>query len=143
MVTENLMDNFSNYYSQVLAEGAASSSGAEGGYDDQALLKQNVEALKSSVQEIKSAYERAIQESSDNPIEVEVLMNPDDIVAGVQQLIDLGEQEGMTYPRFLKTQIEKGLDKVADGGTTNKKTLEYELNFAKAQAESAPHIEKS
>lgn len=147
LTEENLFANFSNYYSQALAQGASNSSsstnGASSGYDDQALLQQTIDALKSAIQEQKSAFERAKQESTDNAAEIEVLMNPEDLIQGIQDMIDLGEQEGMTYPKFLRIQIEKGLDKAMDGGTTSKKSLQYELEFAQANVVSPLHIEKA
>lgn len=79
----------------------------------------------------------------DNSVEVEILSNPEKIISAIQALIDLGEQEGMTLPHFLRLQIEKGLDKAAEGAVVVRDGLEYLYDFSKASMISPLEIEKS
>jgi len=79
----------------------------------------------------------------DNSVEIDVLFNEELLIKPIQDLINFGEQEGMTLPKFLRIQIEKGLDKAADGTKTQRNAYELELNWAKANALSPYHIEKA
>ena len=78
-----------------------------------------------------------------NVAEVAALDNSDDLIEPIQNLIDLGKQEGMTFPRFLRLQIEQGLDKAMEGAVTTRKGMEYSLSWAKAGMNSPYHIEKA
>ncbi len=79
----------------------------------------------------------------DNSVEVDVLTNTEDLIAPIQELIDLGKQEGMTLPRFLKLQIERGLDKAMEGAVASRKGIVYSLGWAKASMLSPYHVEKA
>ena len=78
----------------------------------------------------------------DNSVEVEVLQNPNDIINPIQDIIDLGEQEGMTFPRFLRLQIEMGLDKAMEGAIVARQALETEKDFVLAAPVSPYHIQR-
>lgn len=191
IMNENLYGKFSDFYGRVLSGEAAQSQASDSGsYDDSALLKQSVDALKQAVESIKKNYQDAIEKSKgndvpdqnkqgldylerntekgffsatggmeslrkeseesykknldetpayyDNSVEVEILSNPDDLIKPILDLISLGEQEGMTLPKFLRLQIEKGLDKAMEGSVTTKKSLETEREFLVASYHN-PH----
>lgn len=145
--TEGLQMTFSTAYGNVLSEAAASSgSGSSGGaddYDDAALLKQNVDALKSAVVELRRAEEDAKKEAASHMSteankavavnEVATLAKTDKIIEPIENLIALGETD-ITFPTFLRTQIEKGLDKAMDGDAVVKEGILYDLDFANASA---------
>ncbi len=78
----------------------------------------------------------------DNSVEVEVLQNPDDIIKPIQDIIDLGEQEGMTFPKFLRLQIEMGLDKAMEGAIVARQALETEKDFVLSAPVSPYHIQR-
>ncbi len=80
--------------------------------------------------------------SFDNSEEVEVLQNPADIIKPIQEIINLGEKEGMTFPKFLRLQIEKGLDKAMEGAIVARKGLETEKEFILASPISPYHIQE-
>ncbi len=154
LMQENLFAKFSDYYSKVLSAEAKQNSDSNG-YDDATLLKQTVDALKNAVKEIKRNYQASIEESNkhnhlttdkendkdknpekqiDQSVEVSILTDPTLIIKGIEDVIALGEQEGMTLPKFLRLQIETGLDKAMEGSVVLKKGLEYTLNATKANA---------
>ncbi|PKP21322.1 MAG: hypothetical protein CVU05_07010 [Bacteroidetes bacterium HGW-Bacteroidetes-21] len=195
MMTENLYGKFSDFYGRALSAPSAQSSGAAaGGYDDAALLKQSVDALKQAIITIRKSYQDAIEEASgknvqqqnqagldflerntekglfsatggmealrtetaksmgetlkktpnafDNTVEVEVLSNPEALIKPIQDVIDLGEQPGMTLPRFLRTQIETGLDKAMDGAVAARDSYITEKEFIDASPVSSFHLQK-
>ncbi len=103
--------------------------------NNQELEKQTNEDIDKELKEKPNLF--------DNSAEIDVLFNEELLIKPIQDLINLGEQEGMTLPRFLKIQIEKGLDKAADGTKTQRNAYELELEWAKANALSPYHIEKA
>ncbi len=148
LMQENLFAKFSDYYSKVLTSEAQQNSNTNG-YDDASLLKQNIDALKNAIEQIKRNYQASIEESNkhinnkkqiDQSVETSILNDPTIIIKGIEDVIALGEQEGMTLPKFLRLQIETGLDKAMDGSVVLKKGLQYSLDMAKANAVSPIHI---
>ncbi|NOQ72294.1 MAG: hypothetical protein GQ574_09855 [Crocinitomix sp.] len=141
MTTENLQMDFSLAYGRVLSEGASQQSSSADTYDDGALLKQTVDALKNAVSELKKGEETAILEarkhhSSDahkNLAETEVstLAKSGQIIAPIEALIAYGES-GVNLPTFLRVQIEKGLDKAMEGSAVLREGVAYDLDFAVA-----------
>lgn len=160
LMQENLYGQFSDYYGKALASKAKAEGDAKG-YDDTTLLKQSIDALKNAITEINRGYEEAIKtakgkkaddkkvlgkkmkglKSSDNSIEVAILQNPELIIKGIQDVIDLGEQPGMTLPKFLRLQMEKGLDKAMEGSVVARNGQEYLLEATKSNPVSPYHIE--
>ncbi len=175
VMQEDLFGKFSAHYTKALTSQYQAQNSENGGtYNDAALLKQCVDALKYAVTTIKDSYNKTIEDAKnfdakehkdksieyfeettgttvgkffkkqakkdldktlkekpnafDNSIEVAVLHDPELIIKGIQDLIDLGEQEGMTTPKFLRLQIETGLDKAMQGTSTFRKALEFQLD---------------
>lgn len=161
LVQENLFANFSDHYGRALNVQAQEASGGESGdgYDDGALLKHSLNALRNAVKSIRDAKQQAIQESADydpqkaidqglayaernkeklgldddmykhgggeenvkklaaehlqnelktkpnaydNTAEIEALINDEALTKPIEDIIALGEEEGMTFPRFLR-----------------------------------------
>jgi hypothetical protein len=125
VMRENLYGMFGDYYGRALMDVAKSNE--TDGYDDAQLLKNNLEALKDAIKTIKEEYKNALSraENEGDRREVEVLHNPDSIIKPIEDLIALGEEEGMTYPDFLRIQIERGLDKAAEGTVATKSGLQF------------------
>lgn len=105
---------------------------ATGGF--KSLRKESKKSLEETLEDKPNAY--------NSSVEVEILTDPTEIIKGIQDVIDLAEQPGMTLPRFLKMQIETGLDKAMEGSVVAKKGQEYTLEFTKAMAVSPFHIQK-
>ena len=147
LMQENLFGTFSDHYGKCLSAAASSATNeSSGGYDDSALLKQILDGLKSSIRSIKESKQQSIDTDSGSEtlrMEIEGLLHSEELQKGIQNLIDLGEQEGMTTPRFLRLQIEKGLDKAAEGMSVQKKGYEYEVFMAKADPVSPYHVRKA
>jgi len=142
LTQENLQADFSDHYGKALAAQAqqATQSSAAGGYDDGALLKQTLDALRSAVNSHKSSYAQMLEEGSDVQEEIEVLHNPEAIVAPILELIALGETPEMTYPRFLREQIERGLDKAMEGAPLQHAAYSEAVTSAKVASLSPYHI---
>lgn len=149
LATENLFAIFSDHYGKLLAN-AAKQSSQSGDYDDSTLLKQSIDALKNAISELQRSYEAAKTEANaksnnkniDQSVEVAVLNDPTLIIQSIQDLINLGEQEGMTLPKFLRLQMEKGLDKAMEGTAVLKNGLQFSLDGSFASANNPIEIKK-
>lgn len=68
-----------------------------------------------------------------NDVEVDKMFRDDLLVAPIEKAIALGEEPGMTYPRFLRLLIEKGLDKLMEEGHTAVRAgMAFRLRIAEA-----------
>lgn len=141
---EGLQMEFSTAYGEVLTEAAKANTSEDGdGYDDKALLQQNLDALRQSIEAIKKGVSDAEEEAKkhlnsdkDRNLavnEIQQLAHTNALIAPIEKLIELGES-GINFPTFLRLQIEKGMDKAMSGQGLVRNGLEYELDFAKAAA---------
>lgn len=181
---ENLYGKFSDHYSRALGALAKQeyASGAKT-YDDAALLKTSLDALKQAIQRLHDNYKEMLRMASDeyqqemneksldyagrthkeffassggiegfkkrdkqanketkkrlpnafnNVVEVETTQNPAPLIAGIQKVIDLGEQPGISFPSFLRLQIETGVDKAMEGTAVMRDGLVYQLELSEA-----------
>ena len=107
--------------------------------------KMGLEITDQMKQEAERQHDEKMKETPnafDNSVEVEVLQNPTETIKPIQEIINLGEQEGMTFPKFLRLQIETGLDKAMEGAIVARKGLETEKEFILAGPVSPYHIFK-
>ncbi len=199
VMAEDIYVKFSDNYSRLLSAQAQEKQ-KEIGYDDAALLKQNLDALRDAVKRIRDEKARTMEESRNydpkeafrkgmdfaernagkkggmpknaflmsggsgamkrqgeqqideelknrpnaykNDVEIDVLMKIDLITKPIENLIALGEEPGMTYPRYLRIQIEKSLDKAMDGSALVREGLVYLLGMTRAMPVSPHHIER-
>lgn len=188
---EDLFSKLGDLYSKALTSHASEGASDPTKYDDAALLKQSVDALKQAIETIRQGKFDALKEASKDPkadftsqaafakrfgsqqgldtsgedfetaitadidkqlaerpnafnnvAEVEALDNSEDIIKPIEDLIALGEQGDITYPDFLRLQIEQGLDKAMEGSATTRKGLVYSLEWAEANKISPHHIDK-
>ncbi len=143
IANENLFGRFSEYYTKVLTQQNQTQKGTEySEYDDKALLKSCVSALHHSVESLERSYKAAVDEKNGKAsnVEVELLQNPQNIIIAIQELIALGEQEGMTLPDFLRIQIERGLDKAAEGSVVTRNSLIFEKQFIEVNPPTPHHM---
>lgn len=84
------------------------------------------------------AEQEANPDKYGNAVEIDVDFKTEVLTEPIADLIRLGEEPGMTLPRFLRIQIERGLDKAAEGSQAQLSGIELELNWARVQALS-PH----
>ncbi len=194
MMQENIYGKFSDHYSRALGAYArqASASSGDNGYDDRALLKQSINALKDAVKRLEDNYKEMLRMASseyneaqsekgldyvgrtqkktfdvaggfdsvkkqmeksskeakkktpnmfDSSVEIEVLSNPESLIKPILKVIELGEQPGMTFPTFLRMQIETGIDKAMEGTGVMRDGLVYGLEFAEAIPANPYYIE--
>jgi hypothetical protein len=140
---EDLFGKLGNLYSKALTTHASEGAGDPSKYDDAALLKQSIDALKLAIETIKQGKEDTLKEAgSENAAEVEALDNSEEIIQPIEDLIALGEQGGITFPDFLRLQIEQGLDKAMEGSVSTRKGLVYSLEWAEASRLSPHDIAK-
>ncbi|MBU0486925.1 MAG: hypothetical protein KKA07_15200 [Bacteroidetes bacterium] len=199
MMQEALYTKFSDFYGRALSAEAQSKQGGAEDYDDAAILKISLDALRDTVKRIKDSKQEAIQMSKDydpkaaaeqtmdslsrneidsetgrnidrseegikklkensiilideeleekpnaynNSVEIDVLINDEGLCKPIEELIALGEQEGMTLPRFLRLQIEKGMDKAMEGLVIQREGQEFLAEWNKALPSSPWYTEK-
>ena len=107
--------------------------------------KMGFEITEEMKQSDKKQHEEKMKKTPyafDNSVEVEVLQNPEETIKPIQDIINLGEQEGMTFPKFLRLQIETGLDKAMEGAVVARKGLETEKEFTVVNPVTPFHLQK-
>ena len=151
MTSEGLQMEFSNAYGLALSEEAKAAQGDPEDYDDAALLKTSVDALKNAVVELKKAkddqYAEAAKKAKDKTAlevaqnEIDVLNKNDLIIEKIEELIQFGES-GVNLPTFLRVQIEKGMDKAMEGSAVVREGLVYSQGWAEASRVNPYNIKK-
>jgi hypothetical protein len=64
------------------------------------------------------------------------------LIKPIEAIIALGEEAGMTLPRFLRLQIERGMDKAAEGSTVLREGLLFSQRSYEEMAVSPHHNER-
>ena len=152
MTSEGLQMEFTNAYGQVLSAAAKANQGAAEDYDDAALLKISVDALKDAVKRLQDAKEEAKTEASKHAKdqtaievvnnEIDVLYKNDVIVKAIEELISYGES-GVNLPTFLRVQMERGLDKAMEGSTVMRDGLVISQGWDDASRVNPFNIKKT
>lgn len=126
MNDENLAGKISDAYTRALTE--QSENGNQGGiYDDDTLMKMYVNTLHESVKAMRQSFEETMKNANETDrMRIMVDNNPEELIKGVERLIALSEEPGMTYPVFLRLQIEQGLDDF-NASSITRKVIETEL----------------
>lgn len=140
LTTEGIFTDFSTYYGKALTEAASAGNSEGADFDDKSLLQQNLDALKDSVKRIKEGKEQAMQEAGQDAHKIDKLLEEEKLIKPIEELIALGES-GVSYPVFLRLQIEKGLDKAMEGAVVARDALLYDVDWAKASMMPYPMIE--
>ena len=107
------------------------------------MSKKDVKRIKEQAQKENQTDLATMPNMGNNDVEIDVLINIEPITSAIQNLINLGEQEGMTLPRFLRIQIEKGLDRAAEGMILVRDAYEEDYAFQKSYTLSPYHIQKA
>ena len=132
MNDENIAVRISEAYTRALTE--LSEKASQGGeiYDDATMMRMNVNALHESVKAMHQSFDNVMQNASDaDRLRIMVDNNPEELIKGVETLIALSEEPEMTYPKFLKIQIERGLDDF-NASSVTRKALETQLECHKS-----------
>lgn len=98
-------------------KGGMSSGAIRAGGGFKRMIKQGEKAIDNELEEKPAAY--------DNSVEIDVNMKTEWLVKPIEELIALGEEPGMTLPRFLRIQIEKGMDKAMEGSAVVRDSLDF------------------
>lgn len=97
--------------------------------------------------EIDKSAEEVKQDELENPEhysnakEIEVMFMEEQFIAPIEALIKLGEEEGMTLPKFLRLQIERGMDKAAEGSFATREGLVIDIKNYNASLPNARECE--
>ena len=110
LATEGLYNDFSTAYTEVMTEAARKDYEAEGG--EEKMMRQTLEA-----------YESSLQQAEGKPY-------MDSICVTLREMIALGKS-GVSYPVFLRTAEEKGLNDILQGAAVIREVLLTELELAK------------
>ncbi len=143
---QRLRDNYKEMLR--LASGEYNEAQAEKGMDYAArVFKKSFDQgggfdkIKKDVKQQNKEAKKITPNMFDNTVEVEILNDPEPLIGPIQKLIDLGEQPGMTFPRFLRLQIETGLDKAMQGTGVMRNGLVYTLEFTEAIAANPYYVD--
>jgi uncharacterized protein YdaT len=196
VLKEDIYVKISDCYSRLLSSQAQEQQ-KEIGYDDAALLKQNLDALRDAIKRIEEEKARAIQEARsydpvkslnnavdfaqrsntlgsdksllndsdnvsqikkagqkeinkeiserpnayNNDVEIDTLIKTELYTKPIEDLIKLGEEPGMTYPKYLRIQIEKGMDKALEGSLAVRSGIVFSYGMAKALPSNPYYVE--
>jgi hypothetical protein len=107
------------------------------------LNKSKAKAIKKQTKEDVQKAKAEKPNMDTNAKEIEVLFEDELITEPIEALIALGEEEGMTLPRFLRVQMEKGMDKAMEGSILQRNGYVFLYEFNKAQSYNPHYIEKN
>jgi hypothetical protein len=107
------------------------------------LNKSKAKAIKKQTKEDVQKAKAEKPNMDTNAKEIEVLFEDELLIEPIEALIALGEEEGMTLPRFLRIQIEKGMDKAMEGTILQRNGYVFLYEFNKAQSYNPYEIEKN
>lgn len=154
LLQEDLMGQFGLLYGELLAASHTSASGNNHGFDDRALLQQNLRALEDAIR----AIDDSLNASKDNIkkregsqkfilanetiFEIDVIHRYNTIKKAIHELVDLGKS-CENYPTFLRVQIEKGLDKAVEGTAVIKEVYEEDALVNEIRQFSPYHVQRS
>ena len=141
MQNENITVKMSDAYTRALTEEGNKKYMPKDGEipDDSQLFKNNIDAMHNCIKSLRDSYEDSLKNATESQrMRIMVESNPEDLIKSIEDMIALAEEPGMTYANFLRLQIERGLDKVAEGVVT-RKFIEKWIEAKKALME--PEIE--
>ncbi|MBO7571036.1 MAG: hypothetical protein J6T48_02675 [Bacteroidales bacterium] len=134
MQNENITVKMSDAYTRALTEEGNKNYMPQNGEvpDDSQLFKNNIDALRNCIKTLRDNYENTLEKATESQrMRIMVENNPEDLIKSIEDMIALAEEPGMTYANFLRIQIERGLDKAAEGITT-RSFIEDVIEFKKA-----------
>ena len=123
MQEENITVRMADVYTRALTEEGNKKYGTNSGTvssDDQ-MFQANLNALRASIKALRDNFDKILETSTPSQrMRMLVDNDPQMLIKAIEEMIALAEQPGMTYPRFLRLQIEQGLDKVSEGAVTRR-----------------------
>ena len=111
----------SNAYTRALTEEGNKKYMPQNGEvpDDSQMFKNTIDAYKNCIQALRDDYKNTLEKATESQrMRIMVENNPEKLIKSIEDMIAVSEEPGMTYANFLRIQIERGLDKAAEGVTT-------------------------
>lgn len=133
MQAENITVKMSDAYTRALTEDGNKKYMPKDGEipDDSQLFKNNIDALRNCIKGMQDSFENALKDAKESArMRIMVENNPEELIKHIESMIALAEEPGMTYAKFLRLQIEQGLDKPEK--IVTRKFLEDQLEMQKA-----------
>lgn len=121
MQNENITVKMSEAYTRALTEDGNKKYMPQNGEvpDDSQLFKNNIDALKNCIKSLRDNFDSLMEKATESGrMRLMVENNPEPLIKCIEDMIAVSEEPGMTYANFLRIQIERGLDKAAEGVTT-------------------------
>lgn len=121
MQNENITVKMSDAYTRALTEEGNKNYMPQNGEvpDDSQLFKNTIDAYKNCIQALRDDYKNTLEKATESQrMRIMVENNPEKLIKSIEDMIAVSEEPGMTYANFLRIQIERGLDKAAEGVTT-------------------------
>jgi len=75
-----------------------------------------------------------------NAVEIEAMCQNHTLIEAIEDVIRLGDEPGMTFPRYLRLQIERGLDKAMEGSVLMRNGMDFEQGFIVANGNQPYHL---
>ena len=111
--TEGLMNTFSQYYGEVLANAAKEENKSEDGeISDEKLMENTLGAYEDSLKSLKGTEQG------------------EKIIPAIEKVLELG-RSGISYPEFLTEIVIKGLDRALEGQVAMRDGIVEDLEWAK------------
>jgi hypothetical protein len=111
--TEGLMNTFSQYYGEVLANAAKEEYKSEDGeISDEKLMENTLKAYEDSLKSLKGTEQG------------------EKIIPAIEKVLELG-RSGISYPEFLTVMVKKGLDRALEGQVAIRDGIVEDLEWAK------------
>ena len=120
MQNENITVKMSEAYTRALTEEGNKKYMPQNGEvpDDSQLFKNNIYALKNCIKSLHDNFDSLMEKATESErMRLMVENNPEPLIKCIEDMIAVSEEPGMTYANFLRIQIERGLDKAAEGVT--------------------------
>jgi len=121
MQDENITVKISDAYTRALTEEGNKKHMPQNGEvpDDSQMFKNTIDAFKNSIKSLRDNFDNLMEKATESErMRLMVENNPEPIIKSIEDMIAVSEEPGMTYANFLRIQIERGLDKAAEGVTT-------------------------
>ena len=121
MQNENITVKMSDAYTRALTEEGNKNYMPQNGEvpDDSQMFKNTVDAMRNCIKALRDNYKNTLEKATESQrMRIMVENNPEKLIKSIEDMIAVSEEPGMTYANFLRIQIERGLDKAAEGVTT-------------------------
>ena len=121
MQNENITVKMSDAYTRALTEEGNKNYMPQNGEvpDDSQMFKNTVDAMRNCIKALRDNFDNLLEKATESGrMRMMVENNPETLIKSIEDMIAVSEEPGMTYANFLRIQIERGLDKAADGIVT-------------------------